>query len=127
MITYSYHCLFCHGYEERGAASAGVLALGEVAKVPAAVHLSRMAKRLAKRVVVYTDGAAELAEQLAAALGGDPAVSVDNRRVARLQRAKEGSESAETIVHLEGGEAVSHGFLVSKTGSTLHLSECMQF
>ncbi|GAB1317428.1 Thioredoxin reductase [Madurella fahalii] len=107
-----YHCLFCDGFEDRGSASAGVLAIGDVAKPPPALHLSRMAKRLAKKVVVYTNGASELSEQIAAALGNDPVIVLDNRRVTRLEKVNE--DSSETIVHLEDGTKVSHGFVVHK-------------
>jgi hypothetical protein len=30
LMVESFHCLFCHGYEERGAASAGVFAIDEL-------------------------------------------------------------------------------------------------
>ncbi|KAK3307220.1 uncharacterized protein B0T15DRAFT_394737 [Chaetomium strumarium] len=119
-----YHCLFCDGYEDRGAASAGVLAIGDLgpaspASFPAAaalafpaLHVARMAKRLAKKVVVYTNGAPEFAKEIAAALGSDPVIVVDDRRVTRLQKANE--ESSEVIVHLEDGTTVSHGFMAHK-------------
>jgi len=106
-----YHCLFCDGFEDRGSASAGVLAIGDIAKLPPALHLARMARRLAKRVVVYTNGASELSDQIAVALGQDPAIVLDNRRVARLEKVKDGS--SETIVHLDDGTSASHGFVVS--------------
>jgi hypothetical protein len=119
-----YHCLFCDGYEDRGAASAGVLAIGDMgpataspASTPAAaaiqfpaLHVARMAKRLAKKVVIHTNGAPEFAKELAAAIGSDPAIVVDDRPVTRLQKANE--ESSEIIVHLEDGTTVSHGFMV---------------
>jgi hypothetical protein len=72
-----------------------------------------MAKRLAEKVVVYTDGAHELKSQIAAALGKDPVIVLDNRRVTRLEKVKEGS--SELVVHLEDGTKVSHGFAVSCT------------
>ena len=108
-----YHCLFCDGFEDRGSSSAGVLAIGDIAKLPPALHLARMAKRLAEKVVVYTNGAHELESQIAAALGKDPVIVLDNRRVTRLEKVKEGS--SELVVHLEDGTKVSHGFAVSCT------------
>jgi thioredoxin reductase len=108
-----YHCLFCDGFEDRGSPSAGVLAIGDIAKLPPALHLARMAKRLAEKVVVYTNGAHELESQIAAALGKDPVIVLDNRRVTRLEKVKEGS--SELVVHLEDGTKVSHGFAVSCT------------
>ncbi|OLN88015.1 putative thioredoxin reductase-like protein 1 [Colletotrichum chlorophyti] len=113
-----YHCLFCDGFEDRGSDSAGVLAIGDIAKVPPALHLSRMAKRLAKKVVVYTNGASELSDQIVGALGQDPIITFDNRRVTRLEKVKDGS--SETIVHFEDGTSVSHGFVVHKPKSQIN-------
>ncbi|KAK4239025.1 hypothetical protein C8A03DRAFT_43329 [Achaetomium macrosporum] len=107
-----YHCLFCDGYEDRGAASAGVLAVDDLGKAAHTLHVARMAKRLAEKVVVYTNGTPELLKEVAAALGPDPAIVLDDRRVIRLQKAKE--ESSEVIVHLEDGTTVSHGFMTHK-------------
>ena len=116
-----YHCLFCHGYEERGAASAGVLAIGEVANPMPAVHMARMAKRLAEKVTVYTDGAEELSEELAVALADD-AFTIDKRRIVKLEKGV-GSDS-EVVVHLaqEDGEVevVKHGFITHKPKAELN-------
>ena len=49
---FRYHCLFCDGSEDRDSASAGVLAIGDIAKMPPALHLSRMAKRLAISILL---------------------------------------------------------------------------
>ncbi|POR35291.1 Thioredoxin reductase [Tolypocladium paradoxum] len=113
-----YHCLFCDGFEDRNSASAGVLAIGDIAKVPPALHLSRMAKRLANKVVIYTDGASDLSDQIVTALGTDPAITLDNRRVTRLEKVKD--DSSETIVHLDDGTSVSHGFVVHKPKSQVN-------
>ncbi|PKX88413.1 NAD(P)/FAD-dependent oxidoreductase [Aspergillus novofumigatus IBT 16806] len=59
-----YHCLFCHGWEERGQESVGVLAIGDCADMGPAMHLARMARRLSEKVTVYTDGAVELSQTL---------------------------------------------------------------
>ncbi|UKZ72375.1 hypothetical protein TrVFT333_000004 [Trichoderma virens FT-333] len=107
-----YHCLFCDGYEDRGASSAGVLAIGDVANVSPALNLARMAKRLAEKVVIYTNGATELMDQIVAALGSDPVITFDNRRVVRLEKVDE--DRSETIVYFDDGSSVSQGFLVHK-------------
>jgi hypothetical protein len=103
--------LFCDGYEDRGASSAGVLAIGDVANVSPALNLARMAKRLAEKVVIYTNGATELMDQIVAALGSDPVITFDNRRVVRLEKVDE--DRSETIVYFDDGSSVSQGFLVS--------------
>lgn len=107
--TIRFHCLFCHGFEERDSASAGVLAIGDVASVGAALHLGRMAKRLAPTVTIYTNGAEDLYEQITLGLNGS-GIKVDKRRIARLEQ---GSEQIRVIVHLEDGSNVREGFLVS--------------
>jgi hypothetical protein len=70
-----------------------------------------MAKRLAKKVIIYTDGSAELQQQVTIALGNDPIISTDHRRVTRLEKVNDGS--SELIVHLDDGSSVLHGFVVS--------------
>ncbi|KAJ0318749.1 hypothetical protein Brms1b_004239 [Colletotrichum noveboracense] len=82
-----YHCLFCDGFEDRNSASAGVLAVEDVAKAPVALHLARMAKRLARKVTIYTNGASELKDQIITSLGKDPVIELDDRRVTRLEKA----------------------------------------
>lgn len=106
-----YHCLFCDGFEDRDSDSAGVLAIGDIAKLPPALHLSRMAKRLAKRVIIYTDGCSELEKQIAAAVGNDKAITLDNRRVACLEKVK--PDSSEVRLYFEDGSSALHGFMVS--------------
>lgn len=69
-----------------------------------------MAKRLASQVVIYTDGADDLKEQLVLNLGSDPKISVDARPIVRLEKGK--STESEVIVHLKDTEAVAEGFLV---------------
>ncbi len=54
--TTRFHCLFCHGYEERGAASAGILAVGSRAPADRAMYLARYANRLADKVTIHTNG-----------------------------------------------------------------------
>ncbi|KAH8723132.1 hypothetical protein GQ44DRAFT_774411 [Phaeosphaeriaceae sp. PMI808] len=112
-----YHCLFCDGFEDRNSASAGVLAIGDIAKLPPALHLSRMAKRLAKKVTLYTNGSTELQQQIVTALGNDSVISTDNRRVTRLEKVKD--DSSETIVHFDDGSSAAHGFVVHKPKSKI--------
>lgn len=105
-----FHCLFCHGYEERGAKSAGVLAIGDLGNTFGSMHMGRMAKRLADKVTIYTDGNEELAEQLRGIVANDPAMRIDNRSIQRLSKGVQGSE---VDVTLAGGEVVTEGFIVS--------------
>ena len=107
----SYHCLFCHGFEEKGVPSAGVLAVGDIANPQMALHLARMAKRLTGKVTVYTDGATSLAEQLDG-MAVDGEVVVERRAIARLEKSSHGTD---VIVHFKDGEKVTEGFLVKDT------------
>lgn len=103
-----YHCLFCDGYEDRGAPSAGVLAIEDLANSAMAVHMARMAKRLSANVTVYTDGAADLSKEIEAAVE-DGSIKVERRRVTKLEKAPSGSE---VVVHLDDGTKVTEGFMV---------------
>ena len=104
-----FHCLFCHGYEEQGVPSAGVLAVGDIGSPPMALHMARMAKRLTPNVTIYTDGAEQLAQQTALAAVEDD-VKVDNRPIALL---KKGAEESSVVVHFDDGQQITEGFLVS--------------
>ncbi|KAI2469987.1 thioredoxin reductase glit [Annulohypoxylon bovei var. microspora] len=88
-----FHCLFCHGFEERGSASAGVLATGPMlggggsdsAPLMAPV-IARMAARLAGSVTVYMDGNEDLGSRIRAQLKSGQKFHVENRRVVRLAK-----------------------------------------
>ncbi|KAI1105363.1 hypothetical protein F4804DRAFT_341243 [Jackrogersella minutella] len=107
----NYHCLFCHGYEDKGVQAAGVLAIGEVSNPFGALHLARMAKRLASKVTIYTDGADDLSDQIILNMGNDT-IEVDRRRITRLE--KGASTESEVIVHLADGTTVPQGFIVHR-------------
>lgn len=50
-----FHCLFCHGYEERGSPSAGILILSPGA-FQFSVAFAGMTSKLAKKIIIYTNG-----------------------------------------------------------------------
>ncbi|KAI1081673.1 FAD/NAD(P)-binding domain-containing protein [Whalleya microplaca] len=106
-----FHCLFCHGYEERGASSAGVLALGLMASPAFAPAVSRMAARLAGSVTVYTNGDAALGAQLRAALKSTSKFRVENRKVSKLAKDPAVEGEAGLLVTLEDGTVLREGFL----------------
>lgn len=103
-----FHCLFCHGYEERGAESVGVLAIGFCANAQVALHLSHMSRNLAKHVVIYTDGDAQLAEEVTAQVKDESNITIENRKIARLDLVASGPE---VDVRFEVGEKKREGFL----------------
>ncbi|PSK42170.1 hypothetical protein B9Z65_4084 [Elsinoe australis] len=102
-----FHCLFCHGYEESGADSAGVLAMDMLASVHHATMVCRFAARLAKRVTVYTNGNEGLAKTLGGSFGGQP-ISVDARKVVRLEKAK---SRPGIVLHFDDGIEKEERFL----------------
>ncbi|CZT21194.1 related to thioredoxin reductase [Ramularia collo-cygni] len=106
-----YHCLFCHGFEQRNAKSVGVLAIGDLSNPKVALHMAYQAQRLAQNVVVYTDGASDVAEQVE--LGVQPGfkITVEQRSIERLSM---GPNNSEVVVQLSGGEEQVQGFLVHR-------------
>lgn len=121
MLTHaaSFHCLFCHGYEERGSPSAGVLAIGEVADVAPALHLARGAKQLAGKVTIYTDGSEALAASLTAGLRPQELehIVTDTRPITKL--IKEPTATNVTI-QFASGPNVTEGFLVHRPKTELN-------
>ncbi|KAE8160399.1 hypothetical protein BDV40DRAFT_216576 [Aspergillus tamarii] len=105
-----FHCLFCHGYEERGCVSAGLLAVGDVANPMVAIHFARMAKRFATTVTLYTDGAEELAQTLKESARGT-GIKVDMRKISKLAK---GPGESDVQVIFEDGTQVTEGFLTHK-------------
>ncbi|KAJ5572927.1 hypothetical protein N7450_009911 [Penicillium hetheringtonii] len=77
-----FHCLFCHGYEERGAESVGVLATGPLSSPEMLSHVSMMAKRLSKHVNIYTDGNTELITAARSHIHSSK-IAYDDRKITR--------------------------------------------
>ncbi|ERF77100.1 hypothetical protein EPUS_09239 [Endocarpon pusillum Z07020] len=102
-----FHCLFCHGFEERGAISAGVLALGFITSPPMILHMARMASPLAKHVTIYCHGNKELSTQLQKEFQGKP-LTIEPRKIAALERRDE-----HVTVHFEDGGSRKEAFFVS--------------
>ncbi|TVY80806.1 Thioredoxin reductase gliT [Lachnellula suecica] len=119
-----FHCLFCHGYEERGGPSAGVFAIDDCAAPPIAVHLARFALRLADDVTIYTNGdesgASEIRNILAKAGSETKSrnnIVVETKKIARLIK---GEKSAEVEVILEDGSKKTEGFIAHKPKGLLN-------
>lgn len=96
----SFHCLFCKGYEDRNAHTAGVLAVQSAANVPMAIHQAENAAQLRSTITIYTDGAEELGTQLTAALSShkNTTFKVDNRKIVNLSVLQaEGTSDAKAI------------------------------
>ncbi|KKY35166.1 putative thioredoxin reductase [Diaporthe ampelina] len=123
--TRIFHCLFCKGYEDRGAASAGVLAVAPVALptdmlVMVAVHAAANAAQLAGSVTLYANGDKALAAGLKAAARKQARWTVEPRKIKRLVAAAgegEGEGQAEgdsVVVEFEDGSSRKEKFLVNQ-------------
>ncbi|KAF2179256.1 FAD/NAD(P)-binding domain-containing protein [Zopfia rhizophila CBS 207.26] len=112
-----FHCLYCHGWEETGVATSGVLAIGDIGSVPHALHIARQALRISKEVTIYTNGNEQLAKDLRSALEKSPApMKVDSRAIAKLVKALNRSE---VTLHFEDGTEHTEGFLAHKPEAKL--------
>lgn len=114
-----FHCLFCHGYEERHEASAGVLATDDIGAVPPALHLARNVLQLVPKATIYTSGSKELAQSLQDAINDSksekpPQMVVDSRKIVRMQR---GAKESQVILHFEDDSKVTEAFLAHKPKS----------
>ncbi|KAK8112572.1 FAD/NAD(P)-binding domain-containing protein [Apiospora sp. TS-2023a] len=81
-----FHCLFCHGYEDRGGASSGILAVGPVGGALAA-HMAMNAAQLTDKVTLYTDGDDAVTADVTAATAGllPSKFSVEPRKIYQLK------------------------------------------
>ena len=108
--SHSFHCLFCHGFEERGVESAGLLAGGMPATPEMMVHVARMAKRLSKRVTIYTN--TKHADLLPAVKGllHSSRITIDTRPIKSLALVGHGPQVQMTFAD---GSTVTEGFIAS--------------
>ena len=117
--------MFCHGYEQRQAASSGVLAIGDLGASKPALHFARSALQLTpQKVTIYTNGSQELEENLCSTIaeGKSTNIAVDSRKIVRLEKVLQGSE---VVIHFEDGTTTTEGFLGHRpktqlTGSYVH-------
>jgi len=102
-----FHCLFCHGFEQRGAASAGILALGYIGNPTMILNMARMAAPLAAKVTVYCHGNAELTAEAEKEFKGKP-LTIEPRKIVAMER------NGDCIrLCFEDGASSDEGFLVS--------------
>ncbi|KAK7427215.1 hypothetical protein QQZ08_006328 [Neonectria magnoliae] len=104
-----FHCLFCHGFEERGTESAGVLAGGFLTTPEMLLHVSPMAKRLSKSVTVYTNANPDLHAALQGKLRSSK-IHYDDRKIARFQLEAGGPS---VTIHFADGTAKTEGFIAN--------------
>lgn len=113
-----FHCLFCHGFEERGTPSAGVLMGGLATNPMMALHFAHMAKQLAKSVTIYSNGDDALGDQLETLIAGNNHFKLDRRRITKMEMANtargDGSgdhDRSDITLTFDKGEPVTEGFI----------------
>ncbi|KAF1968086.1 FAD/NAD(P)-binding domain-containing protein [Bimuria novae-zelandiae CBS 107.79] len=106
-----YHCIFCKGFEDRGADSCGLLAIDKPMNIQHAMNAARMASQFSKRVVFYTNGDEALAAQFVAVFPSAPVFSSDSRKIAKLVK---GPSGGQVIIHFENGMQTTEGFIFHK-------------
>ncbi|KAL9059845.1 MAG: hypothetical protein Q9162_000915 [Coniocarpon cinnabarinum] len=113
-----FHCLFCHGYEERGAHSSGVLAVDRLAAVPTALHFARSALQLSQTATLYTHGSTKLLSEVRDTVGDSltERLEIDSRKITRLEKSP---HRAEMILHFEDGTSATEAFLSHTPRSAL--------
>ncbi|CAG8949333.1 hypothetical protein HYFRA_00004959 [Hymenoscyphus fraxineus] len=108
-----FHCMFCHGYEQKNSPSSGVLALQSQANIPMAIHMAEGASSMSKKVVIYTNGNEELKSGIdttfKSASKPSTQFSVDSRTISRLVKEKSG---ADVTIEFADGSKVTESFLV---------------
>ncbi|KAM0709177.1 hypothetical protein Q7P35_003213 [Cladosporium inversicolor] len=112
-----FHCLFCHGYEEAGGQSAGILAAGAVSDPQRVLHVAGMVAPLARDIVVYSNGDAVVTEAIRAA-AKDRRVTIEPRRIVSLKR--KDPNHAEITVRFQDGDTRTETFLVAAPATKLN-------
>lgn len=109
---FSYHCLFCHGFEEAGKPSAGVLAIGEISAPEVALALARSATRMTSKAVIYTANNPTVQAAIRGLLAKhDTAIATDDREIASLALGPEGEG---IVLTFADGTSAQEAFLVHK-------------
>lgn len=120
-----FHCLFCHGYEERGQQSSGILAIDPLVTGSSALHHARSALRITQSCTVYTNGSKDIASDVNAQMTPqtEGRIKVDARKIKRLEK---GSEKAQVTLHFEDGSTVTEAFLAHMPRSVVRGPFCEQ-
>ncbi|PGH00218.1 hypothetical protein GX51_05915 [Blastomyces parvus] len=109
-----YHCLYCKGFEDRGTARSGVLAVQTASIAPMAIHVAEAAANLSSRVTIYTHGSEELSSQIQTSLGttNQEKFTVDSRKISHLRLVEDDGKPAGVELTFADGTSVTEGFLV---------------
>lgn len=109
LILVSFHCLYCHGFEERGAESVGVFAGGMISNADMLAHVTPMAKRLSHSVTVYTNANTSLIAPIQSKIHSSK-VHYDDRKITSFALVNDGPSVKITF---EDGSSKVEGFVVN--------------
>ncbi|RBR26307.1 uncharacterized protein FIESC28_00952 [Fusarium coffeatum] len=104
-----FHCLYCHGFEERGAESVGVFAGGMISNADMLAHVTPMAKRLSNSVTVYTNASPSLSSTVQSKIHSSK-VHYDDRKITSFALVNGGPSVKITF---EDGSSKVEGFVVN--------------
>ncbi|KAF4546529.1 Pyridine nucleotide-disulfide oxidoreductase class-2 [Lasiodiplodia theobromae] len=110
-----HHCMFCHGFEETGAASAGVLATDLLSNKEMCVMLASMARQFVGSIVIYTNGSEEVAAEVQSVLPSTALnYTIDTRKTSKVAPVRaedeEGSVGGITL-YFPDDDSTTHAFL----------------
>jgi len=106
-----FHCLFCHGFEERGSKKVGLLAEGFLSNSQPSLLISGMAGRLAEEVVIFTNGDEGRKEELEIAIKDSVLrMTVESRKISRVEN-MEVKNGMRIRVFFEDGSEEDLGFV----------------
>ncbi|UZP32200.1 hypothetical protein NXS19_000016 [Fusarium pseudograminearum] len=108
-----FHCLFCHGYEDRNSQSVGVLAVGECAETSTVARMARAAHQFSRSITIYTNGNSELGDQVYRLLGKEGWCSINNLGIKKVYMPQKTPASPITVqVELSDGTMKTEDFLL---------------
>lgn len=102
-------CMFQFGYELRGASTAGLLAVDNLANPFHAAMLANDGHKFAENMVIYTNSSPSLAAEIQKLLQ-TRSISIDDRPISRLTR----DESSQITLEFEDGAVKTERFLVHR-------------
>ncbi|KAI5923509.1 hypothetical protein F4810DRAFT_209092 [Camillea tinctor] len=105
-----FHCLFCHGYEDRDAPSSGVLVVSPV-NAPLAAHMAQNAAQLTNQVTLYTNGdeAVQAGLQPIVSTLTESKFNIETRKIKRLLA---NDRDNSVTVEFDDGSSKEEKFLV---------------
>jgi thioredoxin reductase len=114
-----FHCLYCHGYEERGGPSAGVLTIEAVADAQQAVHYAHQALQLDPSITIYTNANPSLAASISPLIPSSHNIRVDDRPITKFTKAStqthsQDGKASQVNIHFASGPPALESFIAHR-------------